>query len=487
MSEALIRSEKLLLLAVAVAVLMDGMDGSVVYVALPSIATSLGTDTASASWVTVVYFMVLAGLILFFGRIADRGAIRKVFVSGFAIFTLASFFCGISDSLGMLLVSRVVQGIGGAMMAAASPMICVKYISRSKLGLALSVTTLGSALGYSIGPAMGGIITDLLSWHWIFLINIPIGIAAIAIAMYAMPKDGPTEKRPLDFPGTALLFGSIASAIYGLEISAHPGAGWHFAASMAVCLVLLALFVLRELRFHLPLIDVRIFKTKAFDLMILAFLIYNLAFMGIFYLLPFYMDISLGFSPSQTGLYLLIPSAITAAVCLPLGRWSDRKGKRWFAVCACLCLLTFNVLLWLINMDFGLWMLVPVVILMGISWGLAGGPMAGRVVEHAPRGNEGMASSVMSMFIYLGCGLGTALFAAFFSITSGAPGISFSMLTIPEFTNGYSASLLLAIVLSAVTVVLSFIVKDSDIRYSDFDPSEISDAKGTDQDASPRT
>ena len=93
MSGALIRSEKLLLLAVAVAVLMDGMDGSVVYVALPSIATSLGTDTASASWVTVVYFMVLAGLILFFGRIADRGAIRKVFVSGFAIFTLASFFC----------------------------------------------------------------------------------------------------------------------------------------------------------------------------------------------------------------------------------------------------------------------------------------------------------------------------------------------------------------------------------------------------------
>ncbi|MDD2935990.1 MAG: MFS transporter [Candidatus Methanomethylophilaceae archaeon] len=487
MGDPRVRSEKLLLLAVAVAVLMDGMDGSVVYVALPSIATSLGTDTASASWVTVVYFMMLAGLILFFGRIADRGAIRKVFVSGFAIFTLASLFCGISDSLGMLLVSRVVQGIGGAMMAAASPMICVKYVSRSKLGLALSVTTLGSALGYTIGPAMGGIVTDLLSWHWIFLINIPIGIAAIAIAMYAMPKDGPTEKRSLDFPGTALLFGSIAAAIYGLEISADPTAGLHFAASMAACLILLALFALREFKFHLPLIDVRIFKAGAFNLMILAFLLYNLAYMGLFYLIPFYMDLSLGFSPSQTGLYLLIPSAITAVICLPLGRLSDRKGRRWFAVWASLCLLGFNVLLWLMNMDFGLWMLVPVVVLMGVSWGLAGGPMAGRVVEHAPRGNEGMASSVMSMFIYLGCGLGTALFAAFFSIMSGAPGTSFSMLSIPEFTSGYSAALLLAIAISAVAVLLSFVVKDSDIRYSDVDPSEVSDAEKVDRDPSLRT
>lgn len=479
MGEPSVRSEKLLLLAVAVAVLMDGMDGSIVNVALPSIAISLGTDTASASWVTVVYFMMLAGLILFFGRIADRGAVRKVFVSGFAIFTLASLFCGISDSLNMLLVSRAVQGVGGAMMAAGAPMLCVKYVSRSKLGLALSVATLGSAMGYAVGPALGGILTDMLSWHWIFLINIPICALAIPLAMYVIPKDGPVEKRSLDFPGTAFLFGAIITGIYALEISGSPGSGDFFFIALVACLILLVLFIIRELKFHRPLIDVRIFKSRTFDFMFLAFMLYNLAYMGISYLLPFYMDLSLGFSSSKTGLYLLIPSAITAIICLPLGRWSDRKGRRWFAVAACLCLVAFNVLLWLMNVTHDLWTLIPIVVLMGVSWGLAGGPMGGRVVEHAPKGNDGMGSSVMSMSIYLGGGLGTALFAAFFSITSGAPGKSFSLLSIPEFTSGFSAALLLAIVISMITVLMSFAVKDSDTVPLEADTSETDDGKRT--------
>lgn len=455
-----VRSEKILLLTVAVAVLVDGMDGSIVNVALPSIAISLGTDTASASWVTVVYFMMLAGLILFFGRIADRGAIRKVFMSGFVVFTAASLSCGISDSLNMLLVSRIIQGIGGAMLAAAAPMLCVKYVSMSKLGLALSVTTLGSALGYALGPAVGGFITDALSWHWIFLINIPIGLLAIPLAMYAVPKDGRMEKRPLDLPGALFLLGAISSGIYALEICGRPGMGDQIIVATIACLVLLALFIIRELKFHRPLIDVRVFKSKAFDFMFLAFMLYNLAYMGIFYLIPFYMNLSLGFSPSTTGLYLLVPSAITAAICLPLGRLSDRKGKRWFAVGACLCLLTLNILLWAMNLSHELWFLLPIIIMMGISWGMAGGPMAGRIVEHAPSGHEGMGSSVMSMSIYLGGGVGTALFAAFFSITSGAPGTSFSMLSIQEFTGGFSASLILAIAISVVTLLLSFVVKD---------------------------
>ncbi len=456
-----IRSEKLLLFVVAIAIFIDGMDGSIVNIALPTIALSLGTDTASISWVTVTYFMVLAGLILMFGRIADMGAVRKVFIYGFSIFTIASLFCGISDSLIMLLVSRTVQGVGAAMLAAAGPMICVKYISRKKLGLSLSMVTLGSAVGYSLGPPLGGILTDFLSWHWIFLINIPIGIIAIFLALYAVPKDGTIEKRSVDLLGAALLFFAISSGILALEVSGDPKNTSYVIIAAFTCLTLLIIFIIHELKSKQPMIDLRIFNSWKFNSTFLSYLLMNMTFMGIFYLLPFYMSLCLGFTSSYSALYLLIPSVITAVICSPFGKLSDRLGRRWFAVVACMIMLSYNVILWFLLPENGRWILIPVMVLMGLCWGIAGGPMGSRIIEHTPDGHGGMGSSMMSLSIYLGCGIGTALFATIFSLSSGAPGKSFSILSVPEFTLGFSISVLVAIFMSVIALVLSYVVKDS--------------------------
>ncbi len=462
MAKASVRSEKLLLLIVAIAIFLDGMDGSIVNIALPTIALSLGTDTASASWVTVAYFMVLAGLILLFGRISDMGAVKKVFIYGFSIFTIASLFCGISNSLIMLLISRVIQGIGAAMLAAASPMLCVKYVSLKKLGFALSVITFGSAIGYSLGPPLGGILTDFLSWHWIFLINIPIGLIAIPLAFYAVPKDGAIEKRPIDLTGATLLFFAIASGILALETSGNPKNTFHFFVATFTCLTLLTIFIIHELRSRQPMIDLRIFRSWNFNSTFLSYLFMNMTYMGIFYLLPFYMSLCLGFTASYSALYLIVPSLITAIICSSFGKLSDRLGRRLFAVIACIVMLSYNVILWFMLPDNGRWILIPVVILMGLCWGIAGGPMGSRIVEHAPDGHGGMGSSMMSLSIYLGCGIGTALFATIFSIASGSPGKSFSLLSIQEFTSGFSIAVLVAIFMSIITIVLSYIVKDSD-------------------------
>ncbi len=461
MAKGRLRSEKLLLIIVAVAIFLDGMDGSIVNIALPEIAVSLGTDTASASWVTVAYFMVLAGLILMFGRIADMGAVRKVFIYGFSIFTIASLFCGISNSLMMLLISRIMQGVGGAMLAAASPMLCVKYVSRKKLGFALSMITLGSAIGYSLGPPLGGLLTDFLTWHWIFLINIPIGLIAIPLAFYAVPKDGTVEKRPIDFTGGILLFFAIATGIFALEISGNPKNMIYTIISTFTCLTLLTVFVIHELRSRQPMIDVRIFRSWRFSSAFMANMMLNITYMGIFYLLPFYMSLCLGFTASYSSLYLLIPSVITAVICLPFGKLSDRLGRRWFAVVACIIMLSYNTILWFMVPENGRWILIPVMVLMGICWGISGGPMGSRVVEHAPNGHGGMGSSMMSLSLYLGFGIGTALFAAIFSIASGSPGKSFSLLSISEFTSGFSIAVIVAIITSIIAIVLSYVVKDS--------------------------
>ncbi|MGI6472633.1 MAG: DHA2 family efflux MFS transporter permease subunit [Candidatus Methanomethylophilaceae archaeon] len=456
-----VRSEKLLLLAVVVAILMDSMDGSIVNIALPSIASDLGTDTASASWIVVSYLMVLAGLILLFGRIADRGALRKVFVFGFGIFTAASLFCGISDSFAMLLVSRILQGFGGAMLAAAAPMICVKYMPREKLGLSLAVVTLGSSLGYALGPPLGGMLTQMLSWHWIFLINVPIGLIAIPLALHAIPKDGESSKEHVDLFGGMLLFAAIVTGILALEKAGNPEESVFVPIAAVACLGLLSLFIFRELECRAPIIDVRIFGSGNFNSVFLAYLIFNIAYAGTFYLLPFYMSLVLGFTPGMSGMYLLIPSVVTGLTCLVFGRLSDRRGRRMFAVGACLSVALYNAIMWFMMPENGHWLLIPITLLMGLSWGFAGGPMAGRVVEHAPEGHAGIGSSVMALSTYLGAGIGIALFAAVFSFSSGAPGKEFVLLEISEFASGFSVVVVLGVLLALVGALLSFIVKDT--------------------------
>ncbi len=460
MSGDRVQSGWLLLVAVAVAVLMDGMDGSIVNIALPSIASSLGTDTASASWVTVCYFMVLAGLILLFGRIADKGALRKIFLSGFVVFTLASFFCGISTTLTMLLVSRIVQGVGGAMLAAAAPMICVKYMPREKLGFSLSVVTLGSSIGYALGPALGGFLTELLSWHWIFLINIPIGLLAIPLALYVVPRDKEHEKTHVDFAGGLALFAAIVFGVFALEMSGTPENGMIAVFAGLACIASLAVFIIVELRTKLPIIDVRIFKSLRFDSVFISFLLFNIAYAGTFYLLPFFMNLILGFSPGISGMYLLVPSIITAATCLIFGRLSDTYGKRLFAIAACVSIALYNAIMWFMSPENGNWILIPIIILMGLSWGFAGGPMAGRIVEQAPKGHTGIASSVMALSTYLGIGVGTAFFASVFSFASGAPGKEFALLSFAEFTNGWSTAVILCVIFSVIALILSVVIKD---------------------------
>ena len=185
------RHQKLLLGAVALGILMDGLDGSIVNVALPTIATAFDTDAGTISWVIITYLLMMAGLILVFGNLADRGIMKRVFVGGLVLFTVGSAACGVAPDLSVLLAARIVQGIGAAMIAAAASLLCVRYLPPQMLGAALGVLAASSSIGFAAGPALGGIITHFLSWHWIFLINIPIGIMGIIRC-----RTGHPQRRP---------------------------------------------------------------------------------------------------------------------------------------------------------------------------------------------------------------------------------------------------------------------------------------------------
>jgi len=455
--------QKLLLAAVALGVIMDGLDGSIVNVVLPVIAADFGTDTGTIAWVVITYLLMMAGFLLVFGKFADRGHIRKIFVGGFVIFTAGSAVCGLSPDLFWLLAARMFQGIGAAMIAAAAPMLCVKCLPPKMLGLALGVLTMASSIGFAAGPALGGILTHYLSWHWIFLINIPIGIAAVPFALRVIPKDSTAEKKPFDLTGATLLFALMAFGIYALERLPHLGTtNPQIIVCAVLCVLFAVLFAFRELRTPTPLINVRVFAAWRFSAVMVAFLIINVVYMGVVYLLPFYLSTGMQFDTATSGMYLLIPPALTAILGIPIGKWSDRTGRRSFSIGACIVLVLFNLIYAVIFPEMGIMPLLCALVLMGVLWGLAGGPAASRIVENAPEGERGTGSSLMAVCIYLGSVVGTALYATIFTFATSPNGtvVAFADLPLATFMSGFHFTILAGIGLAVLAVILSALVRE---------------------------
>ena len=456
--------QKLLLAAIALGVVMDGIDGSIVNVALPTMAAYFNTDTGTIAWVIITYLLMMAGLLLVFGKIADRGLAKKIFLLGFVVFTLGSAACGIAPTLDILLASRLVQGLGAAMIAAVAPLLCIRYLPKEMLGTALGVIAATTSIGFAAGPAIGGILTQYLSWHWIFLVNIPIGILGILFAARVIPGDDPeTFTGSFDYPGAVTLFGAMIFCTFVLEeVAARGVTDPLILTCCALCLLCLVLFVVRELTTPEPFLNIRIFAKWQFTAVLLAYLLVNIIFLGIIYLLPFYLTIEMHFDMATSGLFLLIPPAVVAILSIPFGQWSDNHGRRVFAVAACGLFVVFSTIFAVLSPGSGLIPLLAGLVLMGVAFGIAAGPASSRIIESAPKGEEGTGSSLMVTAIYFGGVLGTAIYAMLFTFaTANTSGIvAFTDLDPATFLNGFHITMAAGLVISVVPLVLSAIVPD---------------------------
>ena len=454
------RGEALALLAMAFGVFMDGLDSSIVNIALPSIAESFGVDANAVAWVTITYFMMIAGLMLSFGRLADSGHIRKIYIGGFAIFAMSSLVCGLSDNLWMLVAARVVQGIGAAMLGAVAPMMCVKFLPPGKLGLGMSVLMLSGALGFGSGPAIGGLIMDISSWHWAFFINVPIGIMAILFAFRAMPHDHDIKEAGLDIAGSALLFISVISGVYILEMFSREGQGPICAAMALLMVVCLIMFIRTERKADNPMLNISIFRDFAFDSVSVSYLLMNICYVGISYLVPFYIAKELNVSFTFAGLLILIPSLVTMIVSLPAGRWADSRGRYGMSIACCFALILFSIGYWMIRPDMGWWPFIPIGIVGGIMWGLCGASVMSRIIDHAPNQEKGMASTLSNFLYYAGGPVGTALFASLATIGSGSVGVPLDLISAGDFLTGFTFAMVPAMILAVLTLMSAAVVKE---------------------------
>ncbi len=449
-----------MLAVVFVATFMDGLDGSIVSVALPVIGEDLGVDTATSSWVTIIYLMVLAGTLVMFARIAADTGVRKVMAIGLGIFTVSSLFCGLSSSFAMIIACRAVQAVGAAMMAAAGPMCCTEHLPKEKLAFGLSVVTIGSSLGYALGPALGGAIVEFTTWHWIFLINIPIGLITAPMILRAIPKSSEKGgKADLDRIGVVLLFAAIALGTFAVETMSYSGMRLWSAAAGATCIISLALFVKWERKTEKPLLQLRMFARWDFSAIFLCLMLVNVAYMGMIYLIPFFGRTCADMSSLTIGLFLLEAAAITGILSMPISKWSDRKGRMPFCVTAGLCTtLAFGLFAVFADRMTPL-ILFLIMIPQGLGWAFTGGPMASRLVEHAGEDRD-IAASLTNEAYFIGGAVGTAIAAMAFTIFSHSDGIGIGDVTRGTFLDGFIPASALFAAIAILVTVLSFIVKD---------------------------
>jgi len=319
-----------LIILLTLGTFMASVDATIVILALPTISNELSAPLFLTSWVIILYTLIIAVFTTQLGRIGDIYGRARMYNLGFAIFTVGSALCGLSNNIYMLLASRAIQAIGGALLQANSGAIVADNYPRNKIGRPFGYLALGWNLGATIGVFLGGAITTLLGWRFIFFINIPIGVIATLLG-YRILKDKAKVKARLDILGSALLL--ISLTLYSLSSSyiTVQGVTEFNVFLIILATVFLVLFIIAERKSRSPLIDLRVFKNRVLSASLLALFFQSLGAISTSFLLTLYLQGVRGFSPLYTSI-MLSPSYIIASILSPIaGRLTDRYGARVIA------------------------------------------------------------------------------------------------------------------------------------------------------------
>ena len=400
--------------ALSFALFMIMLDNTIVNVALPAIKNDLHIGVSELEWVVTAYALTFAVLLLTGGKLGDLLGRRLIFTIGLVVFTASSLACGLSSSATELIGARAVQGVGSALMMPATLSIITATFAARERGMAIGIWAGVSAMALAIGPLLGGVITEHISWNWIFYVNVPIGLLGILASIVVVPesKDTSHEQR-LDLPGLVASGVGLLALVYAL-IEAHHY-GWTSATILglfAVATVALTAFVLLEQRQRLPMLDLTLFRNGTFTGANLVAILVTLAMFGIFVFFPIYMQTFLGWSPIQAGAALL-PWTILIVIFAPIaGKLSDKVGSRWLIAAGMttvgLCCLELST----VAVGSTFWRMLPGFILGGLGMSFVMTPMSAAVMGAAPVDKAGVASGVLNTFRQVGVALGIAITGA---------------------------------------------------------------------------
>jgi len=407
---------------VAVGIFMATLDTSIVNISLPTIAHYFGVALSGAiEWVIIAYLVVIAGVLLTIGRLADMIGRKPIWVAGLVIFTVGSAISGAAPSLGLLIAARALQGLGGALLMSISPAMLTNAFPARERGRALGLNAVVVALGVSVGPTLGGIITEHLTWRWIFYVNVPIGVIGFVASMRVLTEHMRWGRGRFDPLGAVLLAIGLVALTMGLSFGQEWG--WTsplLLSTLVVGIIALLALVVVERRVSDPIIDLALLRGRVFLSANASLILSFLALFAVSFMLPFYLEELRGFSTEQAGL-LLTPLPLTIAFLAPFsGMLADRIGTRWLAAgglaVACLGLVLISQL----NAQSSVWDIVWPLVVTGAGQAMFQSPNNSALLGAAPRGQQGSASGFLATGRVVGQSLSVALAGAIFAGLGGA-------------------------------------------------------------------
>jgi EmrB/QacA subfamily drug resistance transporter len=441
--------------AIAMGIFLGTIDGSIVNAALPTLETEFGTSFAAVQWIVLGYLLVLATLTMGVGRLGDMRGKRPIYTAGFAVFTVASTLCGLAPGIGWLIAFRVVQGIGSAMIFALGFAILTEAFPASERGRALGLAGTLVSIGVAIGPALGGLIIDTLSWRWIFLVNLPVGILGTWTAWRFVPDVEPPGGERFDFVGAATFGVALLSMMLGLTLAQERGFGDGVVIALTMlAVVALGAFVAIERRVAHPMIDLTLFSNRLLSANLVSGWLVFVALAGFLVLAPFYLQDVLGYDTRTMGL-LLAAAPIALGVVSPIsGAISDRVGSRpvlvtglAVLVVAYLGLTTLGVATSAAN-----WLLL--VIPAGLGVGIFQSPNNSAVMGAVPSHRLGVTSAMLTITRIFGQIVGVTVLGTIWAArVSAYSGIADPTEAAPEAqVNGLTDAIMVAA--AALTVAL---------------------------------
>lgn len=453
------------------------LDNNIVNISLPNIASYFNISTATVVQVALVYLLMLSSSLIIFGKLADIFGVKKIFISGFTVFTVSSLLCGIAPTFSLLLGGRLLQALGGSMLFATSISLITRFIPADRRGWAFGIFSPVTSLGLLIGNPLGGLITGTLNWHWIFLVNVPVGILAVVFALKTIPADIPnrgkqTGSKKFDFLGSFLSFTGLALLVF--FISKGRDLGWGSLLTIGGFIgsvVLIIGFVFCERRSKDPILDLSIFSSRSFSFAILASILGFGLMAGSNVLLPFYLMYGLKIDITYAGFILMTFAVVFSMVSPVTGRLSDKVSKVRLTIVG-MILATINCIAFALLLPFlHLGILFGFMVLMGISYALFITPNNNLVMSLAPEDKQSISSSVFKLGTNMGQMLGLILMQMIFTMrlphTPGNTGFALKSVPASEMMAGFSWAYIGGAAMCLMAIFFSLFIREDEVKTTE--------------------
>lgn len=394
---------------ILIGIIMFVLDGNVVSIALPTITRYFNTDVTQAQWVITSYLLTQTSLLMVFGKLSEYTGRIRLFLVGFAIFTMASLACGLSTNLEMLILFRVIQAIGAAMAFSISTALIFEIYPISEQGRAMGYIGTAVSLGSIAGPMIGGYLVSYFGWQYIFLINLPIGIVLLALASkYMRIEESRSDKLEVDWIGALTMVLFVVSLMMLLDELAK-GLSQYSAAWLLAFIVTLAAFIINESKSSAPLLDLSVLKVWKFVLPNITMALFIISVFTVFILGPFYFQGVMGYTPAQIGtIFLIVP--LIMSIGSPIGGWIyDKYHYRYNSALGMIIVAISLALVGYASRRFELHYILLAFALLGIGNALFQSPINTEIMNALPRSKIGTASSLSSALRNLAMAIGVSI------------------------------------------------------------------------------